>query len=168
VKIGIYTRVSTEDQAERNTVVIQLEALRRMVPDGIEYVDDGVSGKVPLGERPANAQLLRDAKAKKINEAVVYKLDRLGRSLRGILTAYDDLTTLGVSFRSATKPIDTSTVFGRAMFHTRKGTKRFNLLAGKVRCLSCGSTFVVTTRKRDHTRYRCASQNGLRASTARL
>jgi site-specific DNA recombinase len=67
--------------------------------DAVEYVDDAISGKVPLGQRPAGARLLADMRAKKFSEVVVCKLDRLGRLLRGILDAYDALHDLEVSFR---------------------------------------------------------------------
>jgi site-specific DNA recombinase len=50
---AIYCRVSTEEQGERNTIEVQLETLRRLVPDGLEYVDNGVSGTIPLRDRPA-------------------------------------------------------------------------------------------------------------------
>jgi site-specific DNA recombinase len=116
MRVGLYCRVSTEEQGERNTVDVQLETLRRLVPDGLEYIDNGVSGTIPLANRPAGAHLLADVRAKKVSEVVVYKLDRLGRSLRGILSAYDALNELGVSVRSAMEPFNTGTVFGKAMF----------------------------------------------------
>jgi site-specific DNA recombinase len=116
MRVGLYCRVSTEEQGERNTVDVQLETLRRLVPDGLEYIDNGVSGTIPLANRPAGAHLLADVRAKKVSEVVVYKLDRLGRSLRGILSAYDALDELGVSVRSAMEPFNTGTVFGKAMF----------------------------------------------------
>src|SRR5262245_15344761 len=116
MRVGLYCRVSTEEQGERNTIDVQLETLRRLVPDSLEYIDNGVSGTIPLANRPAGAHLLADVRAKKVSEVVVYKLDRLGRSLRGILTAYDALDALGVSVRSAMEPFDTGTLFGKAMF----------------------------------------------------
>jgi DNA invertase Pin-like site-specific DNA recombinase len=115
VKVAIYARVSAEDQAERNTFDIQFDALRRLADDAVEYVDDGISGKVPLGQRPAGARLLADA-SEEILRGRGVQVGRLGRSLRGILDAYDALYDLGVTFRSATESIDTSSVFGRAMF----------------------------------------------------
>jgi DNA invertase Pin-like site-specific DNA recombinase len=46
----------------------------------------------------------------------VWKLDRLGRSLRDLITMLDDLKTRGVKFRSLTEAIDTETPTGRAMW----------------------------------------------------
>jgi site-specific DNA recombinase len=71
MSVAIYARVSTDDQADRNTVDIQLEALRRMVENGLEYIDEGVSGKILLGDRPAGRRLLADARAKKFSMVVV-------------------------------------------------------------------------------------------------
>lgn len=50
------------------------------------------------------------------DELVVYKVDRLARSLRALLTLQDRLSSLGVSLRSLTEPIDTGTPIGRAFF----------------------------------------------------
>ena len=64
--VALYARVSTEDQAERATIQAQLDFLRRYVdlhslPVAGEYVDDGISGTVPLQDRPEGQRLLRDA-----------------------------------------------------------------------------------------------------------
>jgi DNA invertase Pin-like site-specific DNA recombinase len=47
---------------------------------------------------------------------IVWKLDRLGRSLRDLITMLDDLKQRGVKFRSLTEAIDTDTPTGRAMW----------------------------------------------------
>jgi len=49
------------------------------------------------------------------NTLIVWKLDRLGRSLRDLLGLLDDLKARGVAFRSLTEAIDTATPTGRAM-----------------------------------------------------
>ena len=54
-RVAIYARVSTEDQAERQTIQAQLDFLRRycdlhQLPVAGEYVDDGISGTVPLDQ----------------------------------------------------------------------------------------------------------------------
>ena len=49
---------------------------------------------------------------------IVWKLDRLGRSLRDLITMLDDLKRRGVKFRSLTEHIDTETPTGRAMWQT--------------------------------------------------
>src|SRR5262245_11375888 len=81
-----------------------------------EYVDDGVSGTIPLEERPQGARLLADARAGRFAEVVSYRLDRLGRSLRALLDAHDALERAGVTIRSATEPFDTSAPLGKFLF----------------------------------------------------
>jgi site-specific DNA recombinase len=120
-RVALLLRVSSEEQRERETIQIQrefLEQYRRLY--GLEvmdtYADDGVSGTIPLHERPEGRRLLEDAKAGKFDTVLVYKLDRLGRSLLVIVDAHDRLQEAGVALRSATEPIDTSTPSGRLIF----------------------------------------------------
>jgi site-specific DNA recombinase len=119
--VAIYARVSTEDQAERATIRSQLDFLRRFVdlhtlPVAGEYVDDGISGAVPLDERPEGRRLLVDAEAGRFGVVLVYRIDRLGRSLRSLLGAHDALLAHDVSIRSATEPFDTSSPIGAFLF----------------------------------------------------
>jgi site-specific DNA recombinase len=80
------------------------------------HADDGISGTIPLHERPEGRRLLQDAREGKFQMVLVYRLDRLGRSLLVIVDAHDRLQNAGVSLRSATEPIDTSTPSGRLTF----------------------------------------------------
>lgn len=118
MKVAVYARVSSEDQAERGTIENQIEFAAKYcdlhqfeIVDW--YKDDGVSGTIPLEERPEGARLLRDAKAGKFNLLLVYKLDRLGRSARVILNAVHELEQAGVKVRSMTEPFDTGDPSGR-------------------------------------------------------
>jgi len=66
MKTAIYARVSTEGQAERQTIESQLLACRDYCAQHNyevigEYLEDGVSGSVPFADRPAGARLLADA-----------------------------------------------------------------------------------------------------------
>ena len=120
-KVGLLMRVSSEEQRDRETIEIQREFLRQYCDlYGLEvadvYADDGVSGTIPLHERPEGRRLLEDAKAGKFNTVLVYRLDRLGRSLLVIVDAHDRLREAGVALRSATEPIDTSNPSGRLIF----------------------------------------------------
>ncbi len=119
--VAIYARVSTEDQAERATINSQLDFLRRYVnlhdlPVASEYVDDGISGSVPLADRPGGQRLLVDAEAGRFGVVLVYRIDRLGRSLRSLLDAHDALDGLSVAIKSATEPFDTSSPIGSFLF----------------------------------------------------
>jgi len=120
-KVALYLRVSSDEQRERESIKAQWEFFEQYCElYGLEvtetYADDGVSGTVPLHERPEGRRLLEDARAKKFETLLVYRLDRLGRSLLVIVDAHDRLQVAGASLRSATEPIDTSNPSGRLIF----------------------------------------------------
>ncbi|HXH10780.1 MAG TPA: recombinase family protein [Alphaproteobacteria bacterium] len=120
-RVALYIRVSTEDQADRGTIQNQVEFLRNYaklygLEIGDEYPDDGISGTIPLNERPGGQRLLADAKRGKFNEVLVYKVDRLGRTLRSLLDAFQELDHHHITIRSVTEPFDTSTAAGRLLF----------------------------------------------------
>jgi site-specific DNA recombinase len=120
-KVALCLRVSSEEQHDRSTIEIQADFLKEYCRlYGLEvaevYADDGVSGTIPLHERPEGRRLLDDARAGKFQTVLVYKLDRLGRSLLVIVDAHDRLQVAGVALRSATEPIDTSNPSGRLIF----------------------------------------------------
>ena len=115
MKAAIYARVSTLDQEPEN----QLQELRRYGEargwTAKEYVDRGVSGA--KDRRPALDELLRDAKRRKLDVLVVWRLDRLGRNLRHLILLLDELTAVGVAFVSLNEGIDTATPAGRLQLH---------------------------------------------------
>ena len=125
IRAALYTRVSTEDQAregysldvQRDYLIdfAKREGWQIQVVDGKSkiYQDDGRSGYSL--DRPAMNQLLQDARAKKFDLILVYKLDRFSRRLRDILNIIDELEVLGVQFKSATEPYDTTTSSGKLM-----------------------------------------------------
>jgi site-specific DNA recombinase len=104
--IVAYARTSTAGQEERHTVESQLLALRDWAKQQgtellREYVDEGVSGSIPLGDRPAGARLLADAEAGQIDRIIIYCLDRLARDSESGVAAYNRLQKLthdGVEF----------------------------------------------------------------------
>jgi DNA invertase Pin-like site-specific DNA recombinase len=106
MKIG-YARVSTDDQ----TPALQLAALNKAGCKTI-FKDEGLSGATV--NRPALRRCLK--KLEPGDTLIVWKLDRLGRSLRDLITMLDDLKQRGVKFRSLTEAIDTDTPTGRAMW----------------------------------------------------
>lgn len=119
--VALLLRVSSEEQRDRETIEIQRDFLDSYCGlYGLEiagvYADDGVSGTIPLHERPEGRRLLEDARAGKFTTLLVYRLDRLGRSLLVIVDAHDRLQTAGVALKSATEPIDTSNPSGRLIF----------------------------------------------------
>ncbi len=102
-----YARVSTLQQDE----ALQRDALQAAGCDRI-FVDKA-SGK--LESRPALDALLEQARPG--DSVVVWRLDRLGRSLRHLIETVADLEHRGVAFVSLTESIDTSTPGGRLVFH---------------------------------------------------
>ena len=66
-------------------------------------------------DRPALTRMLRDAKLGRFDVLLVYRVDRLARSIRGLAQIIDELDQAGVIFRSATEPFDTGTPAGRMM-----------------------------------------------------
>jgi len=120
MKVAIYIRVSTEDQArEGYSLEVQREYLESFAKrEGYElfkiYSDDGISAYST--RRPALQELLVDAKAKRFELVVVYKIDRFSRNLKDLLMLVDELSSYGVAFKSATEPFDTTTSAGKLMF----------------------------------------------------
>jgi DNA invertase Pin-like site-specific DNA recombinase len=112
-RAAIYARVSTNDQTCEN----QLLELRRYCEargwQSTEYVDEGISGA--KDRRPALDQLMTDAKRRKLDVVVCWKLDRFGRSLAHLITAIQTLTDSGVGFTSIGEGIDTRSATGRLM-----------------------------------------------------
>jgi len=119
MKCSAYIRVSTEDQAKEGySLEVQREQLESFAKrEGLElfkvYQDDGISGYTT--ERPALKELLKDAKQKKFDLVLVYKIDRFSRNLKDMLNLVDELSSYGVGFKSATEPFDTTTSAGKLM-----------------------------------------------------
>jgi len=120
LRIAIYTRVSTEDQAKEGySLEVQREYLESFaLREGYEvfkiYSDDGISAYST--RRPALQVLLADAKAKRFELVLVHKIDRFSRNLKDLLMLVDELLSYGVAFKSATEPFDTTTSAGKLMF----------------------------------------------------
>ena len=115
LRAAIYARVSTLDQEPEN----QLEELRQYVRargwTAGEYTDHGVSGA--KDRRPALDALARDAKRRKVEVLVCWRLDRLGRNLRHLVSLIDALQVVGVSFVSLNEGIDATSPAGRLQLH---------------------------------------------------
>ena len=122
VRCAIYTRKSSEDGLEQefNSLDAQREACEAYIvsqrhagwlalPD--MYDDGGLSGGTM--ERPALKRLLEDVKAGKVQIIVVYKVDRLTRSLADFAKIVDVLDAHNASFVSVTQQFNTTTSMGR-------------------------------------------------------
>jgi DNA invertase Pin-like site-specific DNA recombinase len=106
MKIG-YARVSTEDQ----NLDLQLDALNKA---GCELIyQEKISGSKK--ERPELQKMLIHLRAK--DTLVVWKLDRLGRSLRDLLTIVNNLQDKGINFQCLQEGFNTDTSGGKLVFH---------------------------------------------------
>lgn len=114
-RAAIYARVSTFDQEPEN----QLQELRRYVQargwTPTEFVDTGVSGAKE--RRPALDQLVKDAKRRRFDVLVCWRLDRLGRNLKHLITLLDELQAMGIAFVSLAEGIDATTPAGKLQLH---------------------------------------------------
>jgi site-specific DNA recombinase len=120
-RVALYMRVSSEEQREKATIETQNEFLSdyaRLYEHILHdvYRDEAISGTVPMDIRPEGRRLLADAEAGKFDTVLVYRLDRIGRSLLVVVDAHDRLQEASVSLKSATEPIDTSSPAGRLIF----------------------------------------------------
>jgi DNA invertase Pin-like site-specific DNA recombinase len=124
-RAAVYCRVSTGEQS----VDLQLDGLREyaQVRDFTvvdEYVDEGISGA--KAKRPALDQLLDDAHRRQFDVVVVWKLDRLGRSLSHLIRIVDTLGSLGVDLVSlGDAGLDTTGPSGRLIFHVMGAVAEF-------------------------------------------
>jgi site-specific DNA recombinase len=122
IRCAIYTRESSEEGLEQsfNSLHAQSEACEAYIVsqrhEGWQlvptlYDDGGFSGGTI--ERPALKRLLEDVAAKRINTIVVYKVDRLTRSLADFAKIVEALDKQGDSFVSVTQQFNTTTSMGR-------------------------------------------------------
>ena len=110
---AIYARQSI-DKKDSISIETQTEACKRCCDGEFRiYCDKGWSGKNL--ERPQFQQLLKDIKAGEISRLVVYKLDRISRSLNDFSNLMEVFKKYGVDFASTVETFDTSTAIGRAM-----------------------------------------------------
>ena len=123
MRVALYTRVSTEDQAREGfSLEVQRTFLTQYaqnfgwtvfcsIPGGDVYMDDGFSGGNM--DRPALQRLLFDARNKQFDLVMVYKQDRLSRRLKDLLGLLEEIDGLGIGYKSATEPFDTTSSAGK-------------------------------------------------------
>ena len=113
--VAIYARQSI-DKKDSISIETQIECCKKLISNSEEYKvysDKGWSGKNI--DRPQFAQLLMDLKNGTITKIVVYKLDRISRSLYDFAGLVEEFEKHNVEFVSTVETFDTSTPMGRAM-----------------------------------------------------
>ncbi|MCF7702433.1 recombinase family protein [Loktanella sp. M215] len=165
-----YARVSTAEQ----DLALQLDTLNAAGASRI-FEDRGISGAKT--ERPgltAALSFLREG-----DTMVVWKLDRLGRSMTHLLQTVAELEGRGVGFKSLTENIDTTTPTGRLVFHIFGALGQFardlirertnaGLAAAAARGRKGGRPIAVTTDKILRARQLMASGLNVREAAARI
>ncbi|ODS40719.1 MAG: hypothetical protein A7315_07840 [Candidatus Altiarchaeales archaeon WOR_SM1_79] len=127
---AIYARVSTKEQTLGYSLDEQKHRCKEYIKNlGIKYhrvyIDDGHSGKTL--DRPAMQRLIGDIIEGKISHIVVWKLDRLSRSLTDSLLFVEDLTNAGIEVISVTEDIDTSTTIGKIVISVLSGFSQIEI-----------------------------------------
>jgi site-specific DNA recombinase len=118
MRVAIYTRISTDEEHQPYSLEAQDTRLGAYIAsqDGWELTrrySDRMTGSVL--ERPELQRALGDARLQRFDLLLVYRVDRLSRSVRGLAQILEELDHARVLFRSATEPFDTGTPAGRMM-----------------------------------------------------
>jgi site-specific DNA recombinase len=101
-RVATYERVSSEDQRERETIKTQSEALAQWLSSDptlqlvARFIDDGISGTIPMGERPQGRRLLQAAASQEFDELWIYNMKRLGREAVDMLLLRRRFEPLGI------------------------------------------------------------------------
>ena len=114
-KVAIYARVSTDKQK----VDMQLLELRDFIKRSgwavyDEFIDQGYTGSNT--KRPAFREMMNEAHKRKFDILLVWKLDRLSRSLKDLINTLDELGHLDIHFISYDNNLDTTTPTGKLVF----------------------------------------------------
>jgi DNA invertase Pin-like site-specific DNA recombinase len=117
MKIAIYARVSTVSHGQDTGMQLQdLQEFCKLREFQLvdSYIDEGVSGS--KDSRPELNRLMADARKRRFDAVLVWKLDRFGRSLKHLVNALAEFQALGIAFISYKESLDMTTPAGRLMF----------------------------------------------------
>ncbi len=113
----IYSRVSTAKQTTENQVLELREVCKRNNWTIVaELTDDGISGSKGKADRPGFAMLHKMVARKQADIVVVWSIDRLGRSLKDLVSFMGELEAKNIEFYSHIQAIDSRTPAGRLSF----------------------------------------------------
>ncbi len=116
-RVALYVRVSTDGQTVQNQLgELHLVAERHGWQITQVYADEGISGTKGREGRPEFDKLLKAIARKQVDMVAAWSVDRLGRSLRDLVSLLSDLQAKGVDLFLLQQGLDTSTPSGRAMF----------------------------------------------------
>jgi DNA invertase Pin-like site-specific DNA recombinase len=116
-RVGLYLRVSTDDQTVENQRQDLVEAVKRRKWQIVEeFSDNGISGAKGRDKRPGFDRLLKAVVRREIDVVAVWSVDRLGRSLQHLVGFLEELDAAGCDLYLHQQALDTTTPAGRAMF----------------------------------------------------
>ncbi|PCI32357.1 MAG: resolvase [Alphaproteobacteria bacterium] len=116
-RVAIYLRVSTSEQTTENQQRDLQTIVNQQGWDLVQtFEDHGVSGAKGRDKRPAYDEMLKAATRREFDLIMAWSVDRLGRSLQGLLGFMEELNSLGVDLFLHQQALDTSTPAGKAMF----------------------------------------------------
>ena len=130
---AVYLRVSSQSQDIKSQEP-DLQTWAKAQAEPVTWFKDKFTGTQM--SRPGLDKLLADARAGKISRVVCWRLDRLGRTARGLLSLLDELQSLNVGFVSLREGIDLATPAGRLMLVVLAGVSQYETEVRKERQLA--------------------------------
>ena len=116
LQVACYLRVSTSAQTTENQLIELIDVCNRNKWQITEVYEETISGTKGVDERYELNRMMHDACQKKFDKVVVWSVDRLGRSMKHLVSVLSQLDDLNVDVFSYVQGIDTSTQFGKSMF----------------------------------------------------
>lgn len=124
MKAAIYARVSTDEQNVETQLKPQREYCQARGWEIVnEYVDEGIAGSEAI--RPQLNLMMQHARNRFFKVVLVWKYDRLFRSVEHMLSSLDTFRNLGIDFVSMTEAVDTSTPMGKLFYTIAAGFSEF-------------------------------------------
>ena len=117
MKVAILVRVSTIQQTTENQLLDLYEVCERNDWTVVEEYNETISGTTASSQRSEIQRMIEDASRKKFDKLVVWSVDRLGRSMKHLVSVLSQLKDMNVDIYSYKQGIDTSTTMGASFFH---------------------------------------------------
>ena len=114
--VAVYVRVSTSGQTTENQIIELSEICDRNKWNIVKVYNETVSGTKSITERPILKEMLDDASRKRFQMVVVWSVDRVGRSLKHLVSVMTHLDELGCYIYSFKQGIQTNTSMGSMFF----------------------------------------------------
>jgi DNA invertase Pin-like site-specific DNA recombinase len=145
-KVALYARVSTDGQSVTNQLTVLREIAERHGWKVVgEYTDKGISGAKGRDQRPGFDALCKAITRRECNMVAAWSIDRLGRSLSGLIKFLEEMDAKHVDLYLDQQSIDTTTPMGRMIFQITGAFAEFErtlirerVKAGLVRARSNG------------------------------